>query len=181
MLSRPNVHYSCWLRTCKVTGVHLNPGGFAKYTGYLIPAQDHIVISYANIADFSTLIHIFMCTQSCFEKETCIHLCINMCLYYIFKKIYMYTYGTILSCLMSGEVSWCGWWQLCWSVNRMYVIHSFVIGARVVTSWLKYNRCCMRLRVRRVVMILIMSEGGGGGQRWCAESLIFCTYAIRNA
>jgi len=56
MLSRPNVHWSCWLRTCKITGVHLNPGVFAKYTGYLIPAQDLIVISYANTADFNTLI-----------------------------------------------------------------------------------------------------------------------------
>jgi len=104
----------------QITGVHLNLGVFTNNTGYLIPAQDLIVISYANIADFNTLIHayIFMCTQSCFEKETCIHLYINICLYYIFK-IYLCKYGRILSCLMSGEVSLCGWWQLYWSVNQI--------------------------------------------------------------
>jgi len=114
--------------------------------------------SHANTADFNTLIHAYICvyTKLFWKGNMYIHLCINICFYYIFKKIYSYKYGRILSCLMSGEVSLCGWWQLCWSVNRMYVIHSFVTGARVVTSWWKYNRCCMRLRVGRVMMIRIM-------------------------
>jgi hypothetical protein len=120
----------------QITGVHLNLGGFTKYTRYVIPAQDLIVISYVDIADFNTLIHtyIHVYTKLFWKGNICIHLCINICLYYIFK-IYLYMYGRILSCLMSGEVSVCGWWQLYWSVNRIYVIHSFVIGAGVVTSW----------------------------------------------
>jgi len=118
----------------QIMSVHL--GVFTKYTGYLIPPQDLIVISYANIADFNTLIYtyIHVYTKLFWKGNMYIHICSNICLYYIFK-IYLYTYGRIWSCLMSGEVSLCGWWQLYWSVNLIYVIHSFVIGAGVVTSW----------------------------------------------
>jgi hypothetical protein len=41
-------------------GVHLNPEVFAKYTEYLIPAQDLIVISHGHFPDFNTLIQMYI-------------------------------------------------------------------------------------------------------------------------